>query len=149
MFLLFSLFEIFFNYSLIRSCLVCTLFCLSMHVFNLKKLVFFKKKKSDLPLPPGPAGLPLLGYLPFLKREAHISFTELSKTYGPIYQLKLGSTRVVVITSAKYVREAFRQQVRDRPVWLECWTHQKFCRSIAGVQRPTVERGDQDIERIR
>lgn len=112
MFILFSLFEIFFNYSLIRSCLVCTLFCLSMHVFNLKKLVSFKKKKSDLPLPPGPTGLPLLGYLPFLKREAHLSFTELSKKYGPIYQLKLGNTRVVVITSAKYVREAFRQQVR-------------------------------------
>ena len=113
MFILFSLFDIFFNYSLIRSCLVCTLFCLSMHVFNLKKLVSFKKKKSDLPLPPGPCGLPLLGYLPFLKREAHLSFTELSKTYGPIYQIKLGNTRVVVITSAKYVREAFRQQVDE------------------------------------
>lgn len=109
MFILFSLFEIFFNYSLIRSALLCTLFCLSMHVFNLKKLVSFKKK-LNLPSPPGPLGLPILGYLPFLKREAHLTFTELAKIYGPIYQLKLGGTRVVVITSGKYVREAFRQQ---------------------------------------
>lgn len=109
MFILFSLFDIFFNYSLIRSALVCTLFCLSMHVFNLKKVFFFKR--NNLPLPPGPFGLPFLGYLPFLKNDAHLQFTELSKKYGPIYQLKLGGTRVVVLTSAKHVREAFRQQV--------------------------------------
>ena len=112
MFILFSLFDIFFNYSLIRSTLICIFIALSMHVFNLKKLITFKdKKKSNLPLPPGPLGLPLLGYLPFLKQEAHLTFTSLAKTYGPIYQIKLGNTRVVVITSSKYVREAFRQQV--------------------------------------
>lgn len=40
--------------------------------------------RKDINLPPGPWGIPLIGYVPFLGRNLHAMFWELSKTYGPI-----------------------------------------------------------------
>lgn len=34
--------------------------------------------------PPGPKGIPLLGYLPFLGTNHHQLFLDLSKIYGPV-----------------------------------------------------------------
>ncbi|KAL1477546.1 hypothetical protein MTO96_035652 [Rhipicephalus appendiculatus] len=64
---------------------------------------------SQLPLPPGPWGLPLVGFLPFLGKEFHRTLQGLAVTYGPIYQIFLGSKRVVVISDPKLVRQAFSQ----------------------------------------
>ncbi|XP_075539927.1 cytochrome P450 18a1-like [Dermacentor variabilis] len=64
---------------------------------------------SQLPLPPGPWGLPLVGFLPFLGKEFHRTLQSLAVTYGPIYQIFLGSKRVVVISDPKLVRQAFSQ----------------------------------------
>lgn len=66
---------------------------------------------SKLKLPPGPLGLPFLGYLPFMSQEIHVTLTELSQRYGPIYQIYLGGIRVVVLNDASLVRQAFRQPV--------------------------------------
>jgi hypothetical protein len=66
---------------------------------------------SKLQLPPGPMGLPFLGYLPFLGNEIHLTLTELSKKFGPIYQIFLGGIRVVVLNDAALVRQAFKQTV--------------------------------------
>lgn len=69
-----------------------------------------KYSKNPIPpLPPGPIGLPLLGYLPFLGTNLHHEFTELSRVYGPIYKLRLGSKLCVVISSPSLVK----QMVRD------------------------------------
>jgi 26-hydroxylase len=61
-------------------------------------------------LPPGPRGLPLVGYLPFLGGDAHLCFADLAEKYGPIFSLKLGSQFVVVLSDHKLVREAFRRE---------------------------------------
>ena len=66
---------------------------------------------SNLQLPPGPTGLPFLGYLPFLGTEIHLTLTELSQRFGPIYQIFLGGIRVVVLNDASLVRQAFKQSV--------------------------------------
>lgn len=66
---------------------------------------------SSLQLPPGPIGLPFLGYLPFLGTEIHLTLTELSQRFGPIYQIFLGGIRVVVLNDAALVRQAFKQTV--------------------------------------
>lgn len=66
---------------------------------------------SSLPLPPGPRGVPFLGFLPFLDKDFHVTLTSLSKKFGPVYQIFLGNNRVVVLNDAKLVREAFRQPV--------------------------------------
>ncbi|CAN0841949.1 Flavonoid 3'-monooxygenase [Linum grandiflorum] len=66
--------------------------------------------------PPGPRGLPIVGYLPFLSTELHKSFTELAGVYGPVYKLWLGSKMYVVISSprlAKQVREQVTFSDRD------------------------------------
>lgn len=79
---------------------------LSIIVFLLAKLFLFKS--YSLPLPPGPFGVPILGFLPFLGKDIHLTLTDLSTKYGPIYQIFLGSKRVVVINDAKIIKEAFR-----------------------------------------
>ncbi|VVA39462.1 PREDICTED: flavonoid [Prunus dulcis] len=68
-------------------------------------LIWKKSRKSTTPLPPGPRGLPLLGYLPFLGTDLHHDLTNLAKTYGPLYKLKLGTKLYFVISSPTLVKQ--------------------------------------------
>jgi len=52
-------------------------------------------------LPPGPSGWPLIGGLPLLGNMPHHSLYQLSKQYGPIMYMKLGTTDTVVVSSPK------------------------------------------------
>ncbi|XP_017301257.1 cytochrome P450 18a1-like [Diaphorina citri] len=62
-------------------------------------------------LPPGPWGLPLLGYLPFLKpRNTYLQLHEMGKRYGPIYSVQLGQLFAVVLCDAGLVKEAFSRE---------------------------------------
>lgn len=80
-------------------------------VVLLVRLYFLKSSEYRKNLPPGPRGVPILGFLPFLNSEFHLTLTKLSEKFGPIYQIYLGRKRVVVLNDSKLVREAFRQQV--------------------------------------
>ncbi|KAL8503643.1 hypothetical protein ACS0TY_022394 [Phlomoides rotata] len=70
----------------------------------------YKSHTAAPPLPPGPRGLPILGYLPFLKVNLHLQFTQLAHKYGPIYRLWLGSKLCVVLTSPSLIKEVVRDQ---------------------------------------
>ncbi|XP_046390470.1 cytochrome P450 18a1 [Ischnura elegans] len=61
-------------------------------------------------LPPGPWGLPVLGYLPFLKGDAHLHFEELARRYGPMFSTRLGNQLIVVLSDHRTIREAFRRE---------------------------------------
>ena len=63
--------------------------------------------KNNL-LPPTPPKLPLLGHLHLLGSLPHRSFTELSKKYGPVMLLQLGSVPTVVVSSAAAAKELFK-----------------------------------------
>lgn len=95
--------------TLVLSASLCRLVLVSIIVFLIAKL--YLNKSSSLPLPPGPYGVPILGFLPFVSKNFHLTLTSLAHKYGPIYQIYLGSKRVVVINDAKIIKEAFRQPV--------------------------------------
>ncbi|KAL5538040.1 hypothetical protein UlMin_044525 [Ulmus minor] len=66
--------------------------------------------KANPPLPPGPRGFPIVGYLPFLAGDLHRQFTQLSTLYGPIYKLWLGGKLCVVVSSPSLVKEVVRDK---------------------------------------
>ena len=71
----------------------------------------YHKKHEKLNLPPGPKGLPLIGNLhEFDSSAAHLYFSKLAKTYGPILSLRFGCRSVVVIQSAALAKEVLKTQ---------------------------------------
>uniref|UniRef100_A0A0E0C6N1 Cytochrome P450 n=1 Tax=Oryza meridionalis TaxID=40149 RepID=A0A0E0C6N1_9ORYZ len=61
-------------------------------------------------LPPGPAGLPLVGSLPFIDPNLHNYFAGLAAKHGPILSIRLGSKVDIVVTSPELAREVLRDQ---------------------------------------
>ncbi|KAM0069830.1 putative cytochrome P450 [Helianthus debilis subsp. tardiflorus] len=61
-------------------------------------------------LPPGPYGLPVIGYLPFLSSNLHEKFTEIAHKYGPIFSLQLGSKLHVVVNSMDLAKVVAHEQ---------------------------------------
>ena len=55
---------------------------------------------------PGPWGLPIVGYIPFLGRRMNKTITALSKRYGDVFQISIGTRKIVVVNGQKAVREA-------------------------------------------
>ncbi|KAF9599840.1 hypothetical protein IFM89_001786 [Coptis chinensis] len=70
--------------------------------------VIKKPKKANPPLPPGPWGLPLVGNLFSLESDLHPCLANLSKRYGPIMKIKLGTRVCIVINSASVAKEVFK-----------------------------------------
>ncbi|KAL0409571.1 UNVERIFIED_CONTAM: Flavonoid 3'-monooxygenase [Sesamum radiatum] len=92
---------------LIDSVLIASAAVLALSVsLQVWKLI---KSHRKLPgLPPGPGGLPILGYLPYVRPNIHIQFTELAEKYGPIYKLWLGKKLCIVISSPSLIKEVLR-----------------------------------------
>jgi cytochrome P450 len=55
---------------------------------------------------PGPKGLPIVGYLPFLDSRAWLTFTKLGETYGPIFKVQLFKQSVIVLNDIELAKEA-------------------------------------------
>ncbi|KAK1559675.1 hypothetical protein Q3G72_017168 [Acer saccharum] len=72
-------------------------FAVILFLWNLKSW-----RKIVPPLPPGPRGLPIIGYLPFLGTHLRV--------YGPIYKLWLGNKLCVVVSSPSLAKELVRDQ---------------------------------------
>lgn len=76
-------------------------------------LVFFlyillRKSRKSPRLPPGPSGIPLLGYLPWIDPvRPHVTLTELARKYGPICGLRMGSVYTVLLSDPQLVRQTF------------------------------------------
>ena len=61
-------------------------------------------------LPPGPKSWPVIGNADVFwnNRQLYLTFTELAKTYGEMFHLRIGrSTHIVVLTGNDVIREAF------------------------------------------
>ncbi|GLJ22352.1 hypothetical protein SUGI_0420820 [Cryptomeria japonica] len=85
-----------------------------LHRFNVKR-----KNTLGSRLPRGPFAWPIIGNLNQLKRLPHRDLHELSKKYGPIMMLKLGSVRTVLVSSSAMAKEFLKTHDKvfaSRPV---------------------------------
>ncbi|KAH6795685.1 hypothetical protein C2S51_036671 [Perilla frutescens var. frutescens] len=60
-------------------------------------------------LPPGPYPLPIIGNMLQLDRTIHHSFAQLSKQYGPLMSIHLGSLYTVVVSSPEMAKEILQK----------------------------------------
>ncbi|KAM7312799.1 putative cytochrome P450 [Ixodes scapularis] len=79
---------------------------------------YIYQSQDNSKLPPGPKGVPLLGYIPFLGKNHHLKFAELAKVYGPIVRFKYGMVNVVVLNDYASVKKwlthtAFHSRLRN------------------------------------
>ncbi|KAJ0968505.1 hypothetical protein J5N97_025422 [Dioscorea zingiberensis] len=81
--------------------------------FLLSTIIFIHYRKTErtkgMPgLPPGPRGLPLVGYLPFLRSDLHSCFADLARIFGPVMMMKLGSRQCLILSSPEAAKEVLR-----------------------------------------
>ncbi|PWA48494.1 cytochrome P450 [Artemisia annua] len=73
-------------------------------------------KKGTKLIAPEPLGaLPFIGHLHFLRGQAPIARTlgKIADDYGPVYSLRLGSRRALVVSSWQMIRECFTSNDRN------------------------------------
>ncbi|KAI0066875.1 cytochrome P450 [Artomyces pyxidatus] len=101
----------------------------SINVLDLIILAFFlallrdvnqRLRRRGLPYPPGPAGLPFIGNLFNVPKEAPwATYADWAKTYGDVMSLKILGQVVVVVQSSKALKDLLdnkRGIYSDRPV---------------------------------
>jgi cytochrome P450 len=67
-------------------------------------------------LPKGLKGLPFVGSLPFLGKEPSKALVKLSKQFGPVFGIQLGTTPVLVLNDWPSIKEAFsKDALNGRP----------------------------------
>lgn len=89
--------------------LVATVFCLVFWVVRATRVRVPKGLKS----PPGPWGWPLIGHVLSLGKNPHLTLARLSRKYGDVMQIRLGSTPVVVLSGLDTIRQALVRQGDD------------------------------------
>jgi len=105
---------------LLYACIHILAFCIS------RKITKSPKR------PPGPLSYPFIGNILQLgPSKLHQSLTKLSKTYGPIMTVKIGTITTVVISSPKIAKEALHendQAVSNRfvPESVQALSHDKY-----------------------
>ena len=76
--------------------------------FLILRPLFDSKRRR---LPPGPTGLPLLGYLTFMSRNHTDTLMQLFSRYGKIFSLRLGLTDVVFISDFEVLKRISKLDV--------------------------------------
>ncbi|XP_070574462.1 cytochrome P450 1A5-like [Ptychodera flava] len=63
--------------------------------------------------PNGPVGLPFIGSAFELVKNPHLTMAKYAKKYGPIYSMKIGTRRVVVLNTMNMAKEALVDKAND------------------------------------
>lgn len=88
-----------------------TIFLVVLLILAVAFIKFTAKKnnepKDDLPEAPTPMALPLIGHLHLLGgyEVPYQAFNALAKKYGPVFQLKLGVVKSLVVNGQNNIRE--------------------------------------------
>uniref|UniRef100_A0A8C5MVD9 Cytochrome P450 n=1 Tax=Leptobrachium leishanense TaxID=445787 RepID=A0A8C5MVD9_9ANUR len=96
---------------------------LSLVVFLFLLNNFFDNKRNVYKnFPPGPRPLPLIGNLHNMlmrRQKPHLIFREIAKEYGPVFSLRMGSEKIVILCGYEAVKEAlvnYADEFSERPV---------------------------------
>lgn len=87
------------------------------------------RKTKQIPFPPEPSGSwPITGHLHLLKGHPHVALGKLADKYGPIFTMKLGVHRALVVSSSEMAKACLgiNDKVfmgRPRTVFVEHLTH--------------------------
>uniref|UniRef100_A0A8C0DU65 Cytochrome P450 n=1 Tax=Balaenoptera musculus TaxID=9771 RepID=A0A8C0DU65_BALMU len=74
----------------------------------------WRQRKLEGKLPPGPTPLPFVGnYLQLNTKQMYNSFMKISERYGPVFTVRLGPWRVVVLCGYDTVTEALVDQAEE------------------------------------
>ena len=92
------------------------------------------RKSGSSTLPPGPRPFPIIGNILELGNKPHQDVAKLSKTYGPLMTLKLGSLTTIVISSPDIAKEALQKNdqalsSRTIPDSIQVFNHPKVSMS--------------------
>ncbi|KAL2462988.1 Cytochrome [Forsythia ovata] len=92
------------------------------------------RRRRSGKLPPGPYPFPIIGNILQLGKNPHQSLTKLSKIYGPLMYLKLGSRNTIVVSSpdiAKQVLQKHDQVFSSRTIPAASTAYDHFKKSLA------------------
>ncbi|CAF3583603.1 unnamed protein product [Rotaria socialis] len=83
------------------------LIALALIIITLFSLMIKNNNKSR---PPGPWGLPIIGYLPWLTDAPHLDFNNLSKKYGNVFRIHLMGRDFYIFNNYDVIKQAFVNQ---------------------------------------
>ncbi|XP_010021303.1 PREDICTED: cytochrome P450 1A5-like, partial [Nestor notabilis] len=68
---------------------------------------------KGLQSPPGPRGIPILGNVLELRKEPHVALARLSRQYGDVMEVRIGTRPVLVLSGLDTVKQALVKQGED------------------------------------
>ena len=81
---------------------------LALFIILLILFYSWRKIRENSKVPPGPYGLPILGYLPFVNSQnPQKSMQELSLKYGDVFSLQMGQIFCVVLSDQDLIKNLF------------------------------------------
>ncbi|XP_010059877.3 cytochrome P450 81Q32 [Eucalyptus grandis] len=79
-------------------------------LFLLYRFFLHKSTNPNHRLPPSPPSLPIIGHLHLVKEPLHRTLHDLSLQHGPVFFLRFGSRKTVVVSSLPAVEEFFTEK---------------------------------------
>ncbi|NWS86191.1 CP1A4 protein, partial [Toxostoma redivivum] len=93
--------------------LAAAVFCLVLAALQWLQQQQQQPVPSGLRRPPGPRGYPVLGNVLELRKDPHLALTRLSRRYGDVMQVRIGSRAVLVLSGLDTIRQALVKQGED------------------------------------
>ncbi|KAK9061458.1 hypothetical protein SSX86_018639 [Deinandra increscens subsp. villosa] len=98
--------DIFTEWPLITTTILVVVFSIRLYIS-----LNIRSKKSIPKLPPGPPKLPIIGNLhQILGKPRHETLWQLSKEYGPIMQVHIGSKHFLIVSSSALAKQILKTQ---------------------------------------